>query len=74
MSSQCKISVIVIIKPTTISEYSTFTDKLEETATKRKLVEEFDSVSAATLSESANIHGVVANVSLMKPGKICQIL
>ena len=36
---------------------------------KRKLIKEFDSESAATLSESANVHGVAANVLLMKPGK-----
>ena len=30
---------------------------------KRKLVEEFECVSAAAAAESANIHGVVASVS-----------
>ena len=38
-------------------------------AAKRKLTEEFDSVSTATSTESAIIHGVVASVSPMKPGK-----
>ena len=35
---------------------------------KRKLTEEFESVSAAALTESAIIHGVVS-VLPMKPGK-----
>ena len=38
-------------------------------AAKRKLTEEFDSVSTATSTKSAIIHGVVASVSPMKPGK-----
>ena len=38
-------------------------------ATKQKWIEEFDSMSAATLSESANIHGVAANILPLKPGK-----
>ena len=38
-------------------------------AAKRKLIEEFDDVSAAALTETAIIHGVVASVSPMKPGK-----
>ena len=38
-------------------------------AAKRKSIEEFDNVSAAALTESAIIHGVVASVSPMKPGK-----
>ena len=71
ISSQCMISVIVTIKLTTILDFllPSITDKLKEMATKRKLIKEFESVSAATLSESANIHGIVANVSPMKPGK-----
>ena len=38
-------------------------------AAKRKLTDEFDSVSNAVLTESAIIHGVVASVSPMKSGK-----
>ena len=38
-------------------------------AAKRKLTEEFDSVSNAVLTESAIIHGVVASVSPMQSGK-----
>ena len=38
-------------------------------AAKRKLIEEFDNVSTAALTESAVIHGVVVSVSPMKPGK-----
>ena len=38
-------------------------------AHKRKLIEEFDSVSSAASSESATIHGVIAEVGDMIPGK-----
>ena len=38
-------------------------------AQKRKLIEEFESVSDAKSSESATVHGLVASVSPMKPGK-----
>ena len=38
-------------------------------AQKRKLLEEFETVSDAKSSESATIHGLVASVSPMKSGK-----